>query len=91
MVRLQASEEALEASRAKWSSLEKSRLRLQTEMEDLGVELERSHAATLALDKKQRHFDKVPAGAIHSEASKGGQPITARLVGGGGSGTSRSQ
>ena len=69
MVRLQSSEEALEASRAKWSSLEKSRLRLQTEMEDLVLELERSNAAALALDKKQRHFDKVPAGANHSEAN----------------------
>uniref|UniRef100_A0A8C4ZH76 Uncharacterized protein n=1 Tax=Gadus morhua TaxID=8049 RepID=A0A8C4ZH76_GADMO len=59
VVRLQSSEEALEASRARWSSLEKGRLRLQTEVEDLAVELERSNAAALALDKKQRHFDKM--------------------------------
>ena len=63
VVRLQSSEEALEASRARWSCLEKGRLRLQTEVEDLAVELERSNAAALALDKKQRYFDKVPAAA----------------------------
>jgi len=60
VVRLQGSEEAVEASQVKCSSLEKTRQRLQTEMEDLMVELERSNAAALALDKKQRQFDKVP-------------------------------
>lgn len=59
MVRLQAAEEAGEASLAKCSSLDKTKQRLQTEIEDLMVDLERSNAAALALDKKQRNFDKV--------------------------------
>lgn len=58
-MKLQAHEEAAEASQAKCSSLEKTKERLQTEMEDLMVDLERSNAAALALDKKQRNFDKV--------------------------------
>lgn len=59
MVKLQTTEEAMEASQAKCSSLEKTKQGLQLEIEDLVVELERSNAAALALDKKQRNFDKV--------------------------------
>uniref|UniRef100_A0A667X0C7 Myosin-7B-like n=1 Tax=Myripristis murdjan TaxID=586833 RepID=A0A667X0C7_9TELE len=59
VVRLQAAEEAGEASLARCSSLEKTKQRLQTEIEDLMVDLERSNAAALALDKKQRNFDKL--------------------------------
>lgn len=49
----------MEASNAKCSSLEKTKHRLQTEIEDLVVDLERANAAAAALDKKQRNFDKV--------------------------------
>lgn len=59
MIKLQALEEAMGASQAKCSSLEKTKQGLQTEIEDLVIELERSNAAALALDKKQRNFDKV--------------------------------
>lgn len=59
VVKLQTAEEAVGATQAKCSSLEKSKQRLQTEIEDLVVELERSNAAVLALDKKQRNFDMV--------------------------------
>lgn len=62
MVKLQTVEEAVEASQAKCSSLDKTKQRLQTEIEDLTVELERSNAAALALDKKLRSFDKVRKG-----------------------------
>lgn len=58
-MRLQTVEEVAEASQAKCSSLEKTKQRLQIEMEDLMVQLERSNAAALALDKKQRNFDTV--------------------------------
>ena len=44
---------------AKCSSLEKTKHRLQNEIEDLMVDVERSNAAAAALDKKQRNFDKV--------------------------------
>lgn len=59
MTRLQEAEETVEASNAKSSSLEKTKHRLQTEIEDLVVDLERANAAAAALDKKQRNFDKV--------------------------------
>uniref|UniRef100_A0A8B9G5S7 Myosin motor domain-containing protein n=1 Tax=Amazona collaria TaxID=241587 RepID=A0A8B9G5S7_9PSIT len=57
--RLQEAEEAVEAVNAKCSSLEKTKHRLQNEIEDLLVDLERSNAAAASLDKKQRNFDKV--------------------------------
>lgn len=63
-VRLQNTEEAVETSHAKCSSLEKTKHRLQTEIEDLMVDLERSNAAALALDKRQRNFDKVSSEPI---------------------------
>lgn len=61
MARLQTSEEFVEASNAKCASLEKTQNRLQLEIEDLMVDLERSNAVATALDKKQRNFDKVSA------------------------------
>ena len=48
----------MEAVNAKCSSLEKTKHRLQNEIEDLMVDVERSNAAAAALDKKQRNFDK---------------------------------
>lgn len=59
VARLQEAEETVEASNAKCSSLEKTKHRLQTEIEDLVIDLERANAAAAALDKKQRNFDKV--------------------------------
>ena len=59
--RLQEAEEAVEAVNAKCSSLEKTKHRLQNEIEDLMADLERSNAAAATLDKKQRNFDKVGA------------------------------
>lgn len=57
--RLQEAEEQVEATQAKCASLEKTKNRLQGELEDLTVDLERSNSAAAALDKKQRNFDKV--------------------------------
>lgn len=54
---------------AKCASLEKTKQRLQNEVEDLMLDVERTNAACAALDKKQRNFDKVipPASsALHS-------------------------
>ena len=44
---------------AKCASLEKTKQRLQNEVEDLMLDMERTNAACAALDKKQRNFDKV--------------------------------
>ncbi len=56
---MQEAEEAVEAINAKCSSLEKTKHRLQNEIEDLMVDVERANTAAAALDKKQRNFDKV--------------------------------
>lgn len=70
--RLQDAEEAVEAVNAKCSSLEKTKHRLQNEIEDLMVDVERSNAAAAALDKKQRNFDKVgPGGDTAREQGMG--------------------
>lgn len=57
--RLQEAEEAIEAVNAKCSSLEKTKQRLQGEVEDLMADVERANAQAAGLDKKQRSFDKV--------------------------------
>lgn len=44
---------------SKCASLEKTKQRLQNEMEDLMVDVERSNSLAATLDKKQRNFDKV--------------------------------
>lgn len=44
---------------AKCASLEKTKQRLQGEVDDLMLGLERANAACATLDKKQRNFDKV--------------------------------
>ena len=66
--RLQDAEEHVEAVNSKYASLEKTKQRLQNEVEDLMIDVERSNAACIALDKKQRNFDKV----VHSTSSPGG-------------------
>ena len=58
-LRLQEAEEATEAMNAKCSSMEKTKQRLQGEVEDLMLDMERSNAGASALDKRQRNFDKV--------------------------------
>ena len=60
---LQDGEEHVEAVNSKCASLEKTKQRLQNEVEDLMIDVERSNAACAALDKKQRNFDKV----VHSD------------------------
>ncbi|KAJ4932462.1 hypothetical protein JOQ06_010883 [Pogonophryne albipinna] len=54
-------QDAVEAVNSKCSSLEKTKQRLQGEVEDLMLDVERSNAAAAILDKKQRNFDKVLA------------------------------
>lgn len=57
-LRLQEAEEGVEAAHAKCSSLEKAKLRLQTESADATLELERAASAAAALDKRQRHLER---------------------------------
>ena len=44
---------------SKCASLEKTKQRLQGEVEDLMIDVERANALAANLDKKQRNFDKV--------------------------------
>lgn len=57
--RLQDAEETIEATNSKCASLEKTKQRLQGEVEDLMIDVERANALAANLDKKQRNFDKV--------------------------------
>uniref|UniRef100_A0A8C5AZ68 Myosin heavy chain, fast skeletal muscle-like n=1 Tax=Gadus morhua TaxID=8049 RepID=A0A8C5AZ68_GADMO len=59
--RLQEAEEQIEAVNSKCASLEKTKQRLQGEVEDLMVDVERANGLAANLDKKQRNFDKVLA------------------------------
>ena len=54
-------EEQMEAAQGRCGSLDKTKTRLQGEVEDLSSDLERSNAAAVQLDKKQRNFDKLLA------------------------------
>ncbi|CAM9733991.1 unnamed protein product [Bubo scandiacus] len=58
---LHESEEQIEAVNSKCASLEKTKQRLQGEVDDLMIDMERSNAACAAFDKKQKNFDKVLA------------------------------
>ncbi|GCC39680.1 hypothetical protein chiPu_0023553, partial [Chiloscyllium punctatum] len=56
--RLQEMEDKAEAVGSKCASLEKVKNRLQAEVEDLNAEVERSHAVSATLERKQQNFDK---------------------------------
>ncbi|KAG5832922.1 hypothetical protein ANANG_G00296340 [Anguilla anguilla] len=65
--RLQDAEEAAEAINSKCSSLEKTKQRMQSEVEDLMLDVERANGAAATLDKKQKSFDKA---SLEHEESK---------------------
>ncbi len=56
---IQCIKESIETVSSKCASLEKTKLRLQGEVEDLMIDVERANALAANLDKKQRNFDKV--------------------------------
>ncbi|MEQ2185493.1 hypothetical protein GOODEAATRI_018738 [Goodea atripinnis] len=56
--RLQEAEEVVEATQAKCSSLEKTKQRLQGEVDELCMDLEKASSCGQALDKKQRVLEK---------------------------------
>ncbi|XP_045149230.1 myosin-13-like [Echinops telfairi] len=60
--RLQEAKENTEAVNSKCASLEKTKQRLQGEVDDRMLALERANTACATLDKKQRRFDKGLAG-----------------------------
>ena len=54
-------EETIESLNQKVSSSEKTKHRLEAELEDLQLEYERVHAAAIITEKRGRNFDKVHA------------------------------
>merc|ERR1719325_528593 len=57
--RVAEAEEVIETLNAKIASSEKSKSRMDAELEDLSMEYERTHAAAMITDKRGRNFDKV--------------------------------
>merc|ERR1712228_802014 len=57
--RLNEAEETIETLNQKVASTEKTKHRLETELEDLQMEYERVHAAAIITEKRGRNFDKV--------------------------------
>jgi myosin heavy chain 6/7 len=58
-VRLSEAEETIENLNQKIASTEKTKHRLETELEDLQLEYERVHAAAIITEKRGKNFDKV--------------------------------
>merc|ERR1711963_1338782 len=52
-------EENIEALNAKIGSAEKSKMRMEAELEDMAMEYERTHAAAIITEKRGKNFDKV--------------------------------
>ena len=66
--RLAEAEETIESLNQKVSSTEKTKHRLETELEDLQLEYERVHAAAIITEKRGKNFDKVKiAKQIHHQ------------------------
>merc|ERR1712001_722066 len=57
--RVQEAEEVIESLNSKIASSEKSKSRMEAELEDLSMEYERTHAAAMITEKRGRNFDKV--------------------------------
>ena len=57
--RLGESEETIECLNQKILATEKTKHRLETELDDLQMEYERVHAAAMITEKRGRNFDKV--------------------------------
>jgi len=57
--RLAEAEETIDTLNQKVASTEKTKHRLETELEDLQLEYERVHAAAIITEKRGRNFDKV--------------------------------
>ena len=57
--RLSEAEETVETLNQKIASTEKTKHRLETELDDLQMEYERVHAAAVITEKRGRNFDKV--------------------------------
>ena len=64
--RVVEAEETIDSLNQKISATEKTKHRLETELEDLQLEYERVHAAAIITEKRGRNFDKVKYKNFHS-------------------------
>merc|ERR1711992_333576 len=59
MARINEAEETIDTLNAKVAATEKTKHRLETELEDLQLEYERVHAAAIITERRGKNFDKV--------------------------------
>ena len=59
MARISEAEETVESLNVKIANSEKSRARMQSDLEELSMEYERTHAAAIITEKRGKNFDKV--------------------------------
>ena len=59
MARIAEAEETVDSLTQKIANTEKSRARMQTDLEEISLEYERTHAAAIISEKRGRNFDKV--------------------------------
>merc|ERR1712002_726309 len=57
--RIQEAEETVESLNVKIANSEKSRARMQSDLEELSMDYERTHAAAIITEKRGKNFDKV--------------------------------
>ena len=57
--RIQEADETVESLQVKIASSEKSKSRMQTDLEEISLEYERTHAAAIICEKRGRNFDRV--------------------------------
>merc|ERR1712025_1415139 len=57
--RIQEAEENVESLNVKTANSEKSRARMQSDLEELSMDYERTHAAAIITEKRGKNFDKV--------------------------------
>merc|ERR1712193_89401 len=59
MARISEAEETVESLNVKIANSEKSKARMQSDLEELSMEYERTHAAAIITEKRGKNFDKV--------------------------------
>merc|ERR1719445_1779329 len=72
--RIMEAEETVDSLQTKIANVEKARARLNTELEEMAMDYERAHAATLIAEKRSKNFEK-----IHGEWQSKANDIMAEI------------
>ena len=59
MARIAEAEETVDSLQQKIANCEKSKARMQSDLEEISMEYERTHAAAIITEKRGKNFDKV--------------------------------